>query len=388
MQVILHEQGKKHMRTLKNWTIVCKSIKHGQRGLLNYHRYLNDQQRHDNQIINNITPISGLEYLLRKHQDFELQQKLKNKGGRPSNPGWSAMCSYPFDLNEKEFKELKTKVLKEFYKYVSDVNKLKLTDKMIEEQIASSIAIIHSGDNINNHLHLILNKVFLKKPFIGKPELVSIDLTKKKYSHMLKVINDKWCIQLFQKSTVDYNIKTDAAPQKRRRSGISITREKLAASTKRVADLEERVELAEMDLKDREAILQAGIDRQMSRQAELLSLEGATQAARERNQNDLAELERNSKRLGTDMNEFKDEKNRILKLDRELKVTEKRINTYIHGNLTKHIEKAAKFMEKGQTDKYYKQMALIDKTMKYGETIEVLSKNNVQSRSIMGKIMK
>ena len=235
------------MRKLKNWTITSKAVKHGQQGLLNYNNYLEDIKRHKGQKLTRISPQNDLKYMLQSHNDFIVQNQLetkRHKGGRPANVGWSSQLSYPFDISEEDFRKLRMRITSDFYNYVNITEKLNMTEEDILELIDSTISVIHSGETVNNHIHMIFNKVMKKrtnnKIFKDTMKLVSIDLTKKKYLYNLKIINDKAVEDILKINKADYTIKTTERPQKKRKTRIQIKMEKL---DKKEAELYEKADI-------------------------------------------------------------------------------------------------------------------------------------------------
>ncbi len=181
------------MRELKNWTITAKAVKHGENGLLNYVSYLNDSSRHKEQIITKLSDTKSLKIMLENNHNFELQRRLeekRHKGGRPSNVGWSSVFSYPFDMTNQQFILVKNRVAFDFYTYVNEVEKLGLSVEEIQQKANEVVGVIHNGNNVKNHMHLIFDKIFLitEKHLLKKNEkkLISVDLTKKKYLYNLK----------------------------------------------------------------------------------------------------------------------------------------------------------------------------------------------------------
>lgn len=207
-------------RGLKNWIVTAEGIKKGENGIVAYFNYLNSQSEHQNQKIVNLFSEDGAQQLFnicKKANQFNLARKL-NKGGRPSNNGWSAMLAYPFDISTAEMAQIMRYNIIGLIKFISEKNKLDLSQDEIEK-IANNqvIAIQHSGQNINSHTHLIMPQHFQK----GK-DIVSINLTEKKYSHRLKLLNNE-AVELFcGRKSLDYKIEN----QKITKTRISKTKYK------------------------------------------------------------------------------------------------------------------------------------------------------------------
>ena len=207
------------MRALKNWTITAESLSGGRDGFIAYYQYLKSSGgKHKNQTINEITNIRATLNLIRVADNFNLLRKLK-KGGRPSNYGWSATFSYPFEIDTEKMRMIFESNMRKLLTYVSDFNKLKLSEDAINKLIhEETVAIMHSGkrnngEAINNHLHTIIPKHF--SVFNGAKS-ISIDLTHKRYLKVLKAINDVNVYEILGMSVLDHQIKTKTESKKRK----------------------------------------------------------------------------------------------------------------------------------------------------------------------------
>lgn len=237
------------MRQLKNWTITAKSVKNGAEGLLNYVGYLSDTHRHTKQVLTTITDEDNLKNIMKKSSDFELDKKLlkrRHKGGRPSNFGWSTVLSYPFEISNDDFKKVLFEVATNFYTYVNSEENLNLKeDEILEQATKYIVAVIHQGEKINNHIHIIFGKHFIRRNkgiFSDKTTNVSIDLTKKKYLHRLKIFNDEAVSNILHIDKVSYKIKSKTKQSKRQ--SISHTkRQKLDIELAEVEQLKSEVKL-------------------------------------------------------------------------------------------------------------------------------------------------
>lgn len=265
------------MGILKNWTITAKGMKNGQNGLFNYVNYLNDTNRHKGQKLTDISHDKALKNMLQSHNDFELEKQLeqkRHKGGRPSNVGWSAQLSYPFDITNEQFFQLKNRITYDFYNYVNNIEKLGMTDNDIRELMDSTIGVIHSGETVNNHIHMIFNKVMPKKVKhllkTTKIKKTSIDLTKKKYLYNLKLINDKAIEEILNINKADYVIKQNenetVKPQKKRKTKIQIQNERYEQRMKHLDDRESDLKLREdkiVQLRQRYEIMAVKAEKQV-----------------------------------------------------------------------------------------------------------------------------
>ncbi|MDP3291664.1 MAG: hypothetical protein Q8M43_06500 [Sulfuricurvum sp.] len=218
------------MRSLKNWTITAESLKNGRDGFLSYYQYLKSQSgKHKNQTIQELTNKNSAINIIRVADGFNLSRKLK-KGGRPSNYGWSATFSYPFEIDTITMKLLFESNMRKLLNYVSDFNKLKLTEDAINKLIhEETVAILHSGfktngQPINNHLHTIIPKHFRAQ---HGARLVSVDLTHKRYLKALKAINDANVYEILGMSVLDHQIKIKTE-QKKRKTATEYSFEKVA----------------------------------------------------------------------------------------------------------------------------------------------------------------
>ena len=134
-----------------------------------------------------------------------------NGGGRPSDFAWSITMPYPFPVSDLKLKLLSQRNSFEFIKYVSEQNKLAYTDEKIREIVNHrTIAFTHTGKNIKSHIHLLLPKHFDKDG-----TTISIDLTKKKYLHRIKLINDANVLKLCSEDKMDYQIHSKKKHNKR-----------------------------------------------------------------------------------------------------------------------------------------------------------------------------
>ena len=246
--------------TLKNWTAVAKSLKYGEKGFLNYLYYLKDQRRHRDQEIEELLDHDNPKRILRQVNELEINRhftKQQYKGGRPANYGWSVILSYPFQVPPAELKKLLLEITIKFYQYVNEENDLNLKDEEIRDQAHNYVvAVSHRGEKINNHMHLIFGKHLIKrsKGFLSESkEIVSVDLTKKKYTRMLKNINDQVVEDILQITKSDYIIKSHHK-QKRRKSIATTKRMSLDIKLSEVQ--KEREELHSMT-REYEAKLEA-----------------------------------------------------------------------------------------------------------------------------------
>lgn len=199
------------MRKLKNWTITAESIKNTDAGFISYINYLTDQNQHKNQKITPYTPRKNAERMAKVAASFNLERKM-NGGGRPSGFGWSAVLSYPFNIDETLLRVIFENNAREFLEYVSYHNELGLTEEQINSIVQERVyAVEHRGKNVKNHVHIVFPKHFIKD---GK--IVSIDLTQKKYVLRLKLINNQSVHKIAHRDLFDYQIQTQKTQKKRK----------------------------------------------------------------------------------------------------------------------------------------------------------------------------
>lgn len=206
------------MRALKNWTITAESLKGGRDGFIAYYQYLKSNGgKHQKQTITELTNRRNAVKLIRTADAFNLVRKL-TKGGRPSNYGWSATFSYPFDLTIEQMRLIYTKNMAKFLKFVSDYNHLQFSDEEIQKLIHDeTVAIMHSGyrnngQKLNNHLHMIIPKHFRA---LNSIQVKSIDLTHKRYLKAIKAINNATVYEVLELEVFDYQVKSKTERKKR-----------------------------------------------------------------------------------------------------------------------------------------------------------------------------
>ncbi len=210
------------MRRLKNWTITAESIKKGREGFLSYYQYLNSKSQHKNQDINELTTKKSAFNMIKKADTFNFIRKM-GKGGRPSNYAWSIQLSYPFNIDDKTMKIIFQKNMKALLLYINELNELNLIDLEIDKIISDeTVAVSHrgfkdNGEPLNNHIHIMVSRHFTKlNPITKKKSIVSIDLTKKKYLHAIKLINNQTINEVMGMEVMDYQIESKKIHKKRR----------------------------------------------------------------------------------------------------------------------------------------------------------------------------
>ena len=204
-------------KKIKNWTVTAKTLKKGEYGLIAYSSYLMSQRDHEGQEIKLLGGRPNLYRMIREGHDFNARRKL-SKGGRPSNYAWSIALSYPFQVDNERMKHIYINVMSEFYQFVSDENGLDLSESNIQNLVKTeTLGAIHRGEKINNHVHILVQKHFKPlRELEGNAVRVSVDLSKKKYLHRLKLINNSVVHGLMGNEIIDYKIEDHQNRQQKR----------------------------------------------------------------------------------------------------------------------------------------------------------------------------
>lgn len=225
--------GADEMRRLKNWTVVVKAIKKRD-DLLAYYQYLlSHQDKHKNQTITNLTHKKCAFNILKKADSFNTARRL-GKGGRPSSASFSALFSYPIEIDDNKMVTIFQKNMRKFYRYVSDENSLGLSNEEIEALISTeTVGVVHrgnkpNGDPIHNHIHTLIQKHLINR---NKKILVSVDLTKKKYLKALKSFNNETISEVMGIELFEYEIKSTEERRKRLPEHLYNQRQKIAQQT-------------------------------------------------------------------------------------------------------------------------------------------------------------
>ncbi len=204
------------MKKLKNWTLTAESIKQEREGLIRYHNYIMSEADHKGQTVIPLTDKGNLFRVALKSDRFNLARKL-TKGGRPSNYGWSVAMSYPFDISNENLKTIYERVMRLFYEYVDKEIGLNMPNGHIQAVIMKeALAVIHRGGGVHNHLHIVMPKHLTSFVEAGKGKtLVSVDLTKKKFLHRLKLINNQVVNEVVGMDVLEYEIEAVRTHKKR-----------------------------------------------------------------------------------------------------------------------------------------------------------------------------
>jgi hypothetical protein len=240
---------------MKNWVSIFKSIKTNQ--YKNYITYLqNDNHKNHNvddnhNIINFIKNSKKVEIENLKILDEQNYKKILNgKGGRPSSSfGVSVVLSIPFGLDEENYKTFLNELLKKYYIDICKINKIQANQESYQKWKSLVFYNIHTKDIGSKTQfnfvfpHYIFNKkVLQEKKFLEDEkfelETIKIDMSKKKYSHLFKILSTKLIRKNFELDVEDYE-KIEQKTMKKRQST------KYYKSNKKVQELEERVEFLE-----------------------------------------------------------------------------------------------------------------------------------------------
>lgn len=183
------------MRALENWYVQIERVASTP---TEYLAYMLDKRRHKGQTIEPLSNVHEQTASLEDDKDwFHSQMK---RGGHIPSPAYSLLISFPFELEKDKWQELNDKILGDFYKAVlkeeADKKSIDINVEMISHQMKRrTVAITHKG----NHCHYAMPKI------IREPKLV-LDLSKKRYSYLLKQLTDKYISELTEHSKQSYMI--------------------------------------------------------------------------------------------------------------------------------------------------------------------------------------
>ena len=201
-------------KTLKNWTVIGKTISYGKKGLLTYLRYLTNNS-HPNHLKENHTiknyneDIDSVFLNMCKLVDARFHsQVLSNKGGRPPKKlSHSFTINLPFSIKEEQEDSLMENILREFFNSVIAINNIEISSANLEAHIVENnfFNIHKQPKGSQTQLNLVLTE------YINGTKM---DLSKKKYSYLLKnIVNEET-----RKIGFDHNtyFLEDGKPQKKR----------------------------------------------------------------------------------------------------------------------------------------------------------------------------
>ena len=224
---------------LKNWTVTFKSIKKDKGGYLNYAKYLsnNEHRNHtssDHRIIDfNINYRKVYVQNQRLLDRFNYKKILENKGGRPSKSfGVSVVLSFPFKIEDSELlKDYTNKLLIEYYKDLCKTEDIKYNKNSFEEYKKLLFYNIHLKDTgsktqinlmLPHYLPYIEKRTEIEKRIL-KDEIKTIlelkykkiDMSKKKYSYLLKQINNDLARKYLKRDFRSYEVANELNKKKR-----------------------------------------------------------------------------------------------------------------------------------------------------------------------------
>ena len=218
---------------MKNWTVIFKTINKKRGGYLNYLRYLTNE-KHSNhkaethKIINGSKSIEDYFIANKRIMDEAHYKQIKNgKGGRPPMSfGCSVTINLPIYINdEKKLNKWKDKLLKQFYKDICKINddvdynnisytkwkKLVFANFHIDKEAGSKTQL---NLVIPHYLPFLKNKEITSK-FWSKDEIKytydtkKIDISQKKYSYIMKKINNDITKKVLGLDILKYEFKNE-----------------------------------------------------------------------------------------------------------------------------------------------------------------------------------
>lgn len=184
------------MRKLKNFFVKTQSVKNGEKGLLTYLKYLENQNHPNHQKTQKIIQINGKmdSFFLKTINQVKKRQlkTFKNgKGGRPpSSFCQSFVFSFPTSFSKIEKSDYE-KILKNIYKDLSEITKIP-----VKTLIENSFINIH--ENENKHINIVINK------FLNEEK--TVDFSKKNILNILKTSFNTAIFEVLGVSVDNYNI--------------------------------------------------------------------------------------------------------------------------------------------------------------------------------------
>lgn len=218
------------MRKLKNWTVIMKSIneknKDNLKSFLNLYNYIYDiKNQHPNHSMKdyhkvlefekNHSQISKNFASLQMKMDIQRTfQKGRKASGRKSSFGKSILLSLPNEvkLNEEDYKKIRDLILIRLVNFISKEYNLNYTKQQRDRYITNYILSTAHLQNSNNHINILVPNVFID--YNNKNQLVRVDLGKRKVSYFIKQSFNYIMHQYFNKSILDYKIKSNKETKK------------------------------------------------------------------------------------------------------------------------------------------------------------------------------
>jgi len=203
-------------RKLKNWIVIGKSVKSGKKGLLTYLTYLtnNQHKNHDkesHEIINFQNQEEVFINMCKLVEDRQTKQLLYKNGGRPSNKfGHSFTINFPFKFDSaQQEKKLIQNLLYRFFRELNESENLKMSrEDIIEHLKNNNFYNIHRQDKgSQTQFNFVLTE------YVNNNK---IDLSKKKYSYLLKNISNEMTRKIgFDINKYEMEKKTEKPQRKR-----------------------------------------------------------------------------------------------------------------------------------------------------------------------------
>ena len=164
-------------------TCIIKSVQSVEK----YISYLLDQSKHQNQIIIENSVIEKTQYLLDTATLWKSQQTSK-KGHKPKP--LSVVLSFPPNTNKEEFISLGLEKLHLWFREISKINDLGLSDDDIQVIVENTPYVAHYKES-NPHIHFLVGKIFENKKL---DKLEYLNLYTYKYSDILYKLSG-WTLQ-------------------------------------------------------------------------------------------------------------------------------------------------------------------------------------------------
>jgi len=111
------------------------------------------------------------------------EYKQGRRGHKPKPMGY--LLSYPKQTSKEEIISRYKETLKNFYMFMNEEERLELTEKQINEQIDSLVAVIHLKSS-NPHIHFLVPRVVFSNRL---NKLIYVDVSKLKYLNTMKSFN-------------------------------------------------------------------------------------------------------------------------------------------------------------------------------------------------------
>lgn len=164
---------------IKNFTVKVKEISQGEKGIINYYKYLKNENHKNHkektQRILKINDINFLENCIISNKKNDLKNRLNKKGGKPITNYSKSICfRFPRDLSkdltDEKIKKISVAIFKDLSKFLNieltELQKYVFVNRHIEEKTHINFVISNSINE--KRLRELKNKNFLtvmKKSF-------------------------------------------------------------------------------------------------------------------------------------------------------------------------------------------------------------------------------